>query len=211
MKRLSLHRVLCILLTFVVVGCASNGVITDQAPELTYKKQPYVIGIGDVLMVDVWRNAELSRQAIVRPDGFITMPLMGDVRSEGRTPAELAAIMSSALKKVIKNPEVTVSVTQPVSTAYQFRVRAMGQVNQPVSIAYVEGMTVMDLVLSAGGVSPFGAANRSVLNRLTANGYKEYEIKVRDILEKGDVTTNYILQPGDLITIPEKSLWRGEF
>ncbi|MFQ3262081.1 XrtA/PEP-CTERM system exopolysaccharide export protein [Reinekea sp.] len=202
---------LAIAFVALLVGCASNGSINKTAPELTYKQQPYVIGIGDVLLVDVWRNPELSRQAIVRPDGFITMPLMGDVRSEGRTPSELASVVGSALKKVIKNPEVTISVTQPVSTAYQFRVRAMGQVNQPVSIAYVEGMTVMDLVLAAGGVSPFGAANRSVLNRLTEQGYKEYSIRVNDILESGDVKTNYILQPGDLITIPEKKIWRGEF
>jgi polysaccharide export outer membrane protein len=195
----------------IMSGCSSFGAKSVEAPALTYKKQPYVIGVSDQLRVDVWRNADLTREVSVRPDGFITMPLMGDVKAEGRTPEQLAAVLSGALKSVIKNPEVTVTVTSPVSVAYQFRVRAMGQVVQPVSVAFVEGMTVMDLILGAGGVGPFGAANRATLNRLTENGYVEYPIRIGDILEEGDIQTNYLLQPSDILTVPEKKFWRGEF
>ncbi|WP_199224340.1 polysaccharide biosynthesis/export family protein, partial [Saccharospirillum sp. MSK14-1] len=131
--------------------------------------------------------------------------------SEGKTPEDLARIISDSLKSVIKNPDVTVTVINPLSVAYQFRVRAMGQVNQPISVAFVEGMTVMDLVLAAGGVGPFGAPNRAVLNRQTDEGYKEFRVRINDILEKGDIKTNYLLQPSDILTIPEKRIWRGEF
>lgn len=200
---------------FIVLTLSSCALFRPSEPltrpELTYKQRPYVIGISDQLRVDVWRSAELTRSAVVRPDGFITIPLLGDVKAEGRTPELLANVISQDLKRVIKNPEVTVSVIDPVSVSYQFRVRAMGQVNQPVSIAFVEGMTVMDLVLAAGGISPFGATDRAVLSRLTESGYREYRIRLSDILEQGDITTNYLLQPSDILTVPEKSLWRGEF
>lgn len=211
MKRIFQYVLTGLVMTALLSGCASTGSKSVEAPALTYKKQAYVIGISDQLRVDVWRNADLTRSVSVRPDGFITMPLMGDVKAEGRTPEQLAAVLSGALKSVIKNPEVTVTVTSPVSIAYQFRVRAMGQVVQPVSVAFVEGMTVMDLILGAGGVGPFGAANRAKLNRLTESGYQEYSIRIDDILEKGDIRTNYLLQPSDILTVPEKKFWRGEF
>ncbi|EAR11172.1 XrtA/PEP-CTERM system exopolysaccharide export protein [Reinekea blandensis] len=199
------------LVSVLVFGCASRGVDSIAQPERTYKQQSYVIGISDQLTIDVWRNQDLSRSVIVRPDGFITMPLMGDVRAESRTPEALAEVISVALRQVIKTPEVTVTVTNPVSIAYQYRVRAMGQVNQPTSIAFVEGMTVMDLVLAAGGVSDYGAGNRAILNRETDQGTREYPVFLDDILNEGDIRTNYLLQPADILTIPEKSIWRGEF
>ena len=87
----------------------------------------------------------------------------------------------------------------------------MGEVNQPISIRFVEGMTVMDLALAAGGASPYGAEKRAILSRLTKQGYVDYKVDLRAIFEKGDTTTNYVLQPTDILTIPEKSLWRGEF
>jgi len=200
------------LLSFLTLtGCSLIGSKNLEVPAQTYTKQPYVIGISDQLKVDVWRNVDLTRNVSVRPDGFITMPLMGDVKAEGRTPEVLAGIISDALKAVIKNPEVAVSVTNPVSVAYQYRVRVMGQVNQPISVTFVEGMTVMDLVLAAGGVGPFGAPNRATLNRMTDAGYQEYRVRLDDILENGDISTNYNLQPADILTIPEKRIWRGEF
>jgi polysaccharide biosynthesis/export protein len=199
------------LMTAFVFGCGHFTKGNAYTPQLTYKQKPYVIGVSDQLRVDVWRNSDLSQTVAVRPDGFITMPLMGDVKAEGRTPEALADVISQALKSVIKNPEVTVSVTSPNSIAYQFRVRVMGEVGQPVSVGFVDGMTVMDLVLAAGGITPYGAGNRATLNRLTENGYREYRVRLNDILQKGDIKTNYLLQPSDILTIPEKKFWRGEF
>ena len=211
MSRLIGPSALLVLIALFFSGCTHFAKEPSNRPTLTYKQQPYVIGISDRLRIDVWRNQDLTREVSVRPDGFITMPLMGDVKAEGRTPEALAEEISKALKSVMKTPEVTVTVTAPVSVAYQFRVRVMGEVAQPVSIAFTEGMTVMDLVLAAGGVTPYGAANRAVLNRLTDGEYIEYPVHIDDILQQGDITTNYLLQPSDILTIPEKRFWRGEF
>jgi polysaccharide export outer membrane protein len=207
-----LKRVIIVFMALSVFGCAGWGAKSAvEAPELTYKKKAYVIGISDQLHIDVWRNADLTRSVSVRPDGFITMPLMGDIRAEGRTPEQLAEVISDGLKTVIKSPDVTVTITNPVSVAYQYRVRVLGQVNQPVSVAFVEGMTVMDLVLAAGGVGPYGAPDRASLSRLTDSGYKNYKVKLAEILNEGKIETNYLLQPSDVLTVPEKSIWKGEF
>lgn len=207
-----LKSIAVVMLALSIVGCAGGNLKpSSNAPELTYKKNAYVIGISDQLYVDVWRNADLTRSVSVRPDGFITMPLMGDVRAEGRTPEQLADVIAGGLRSVIKSPDVTVTITNPVSVAYQYRVRVLGQVKQPVSVAFVEGMTVMDLVLAAGGVGPYGAPDRAVLNRLTEQGYRGYRVKLDDILNDGDISTNYLLQPSDVLTVPEKNIWKGEF
>lgn len=203
-------RLGAVLTMLWLIGCASIPAVTST-PELTYSQQAYVIGIADQLRIDVWRNADLTRDVRVRPDGFITMPLMGDVLAQGRTPEALAAIIRQNLKVVIKQPEVAVTVSNPVSVTYQFRVRALGQVNQPISIAFTAGMTVVDLVLAAGGVSPFGAAQRTILYRHTREGYVEYPVHLNAIMLRGEISTNYLLQPADILIIPAKSFWQGEF
>ncbi len=198
---------ICVLL---VSGCTLNNV-SDTEPPYTFRATAYEIGKSDQLLVDVWRNPELTRSMTVRPDGYITMPLMGDILADGRKPEELAAVISNGLKTIIKSPEVTVTVVNPASIEYIYRVRAMGEFNQPTSIRFVEGMTVMDLALAAGGVSPYGAQDRAVLSRMTGEGYKEFRVDLKAIFEDGDTTTNYELQPTDIVTVPEKKLWRGEF
>ncbi len=211
MNRLFLH---CLLVTAALLsGCATfKGTdVSSEKPVITFRASAYVIGKSDQLLIDVWRNPELTRSITVRPDGYITMPLMGDVLADGKEPEELALLISNGLKSIIKNPEVTVTVQNPASIEYIYRVRAMGEVNQPISIRFVEGMTIMDLALAAGGASPYGAEKRAILSRLTAKGYVDYRVDLRAILDKGDTSTNYILQPTDILTIPEKSLWRGEF
>ncbi len=203
---------LCLII-LLLPGCAmfNGSEVTDLKPVITFRATAYVIGKSDQLLIDVWRNPELTRSITVRPDGYITMPLMGDILAEGKRPEELAKVISNGLKSIIKNPEVTVTVQNPASIEYIYRVRAMGEVNQPISLQFVEGMTVMDLALAAGGASPYGAKKRAILSRITKQGYVDYRVDLRAIFEKGDTSTNYVLQPADILTIPEKSLWRGEF
>lgn len=195
----------------LVTACSSMKNIEAEVPLRTFSASDYVIGKYDGLQIDVWRNADLTRGITVRPDGYITLPLMGDIKADGLKPTELASVISDGLKSIIKQPQVTVTVVSPASIEYLHRVRAMGEVNNPVSLAYVEGMTVMDLVLAAGGVSEFGAGSRAVLSRQTLDGTKDYSIDLNAILNKGDTSTNYLLQPTDIITVPEKSFWKGEF
>jgi polysaccharide biosynthesis/export protein len=161
----------------------------------------YIIGPGDTLQVYVWRNPELTTTVPVRPDGKISTPLVEDMVAVGKTPSQLARDVEKVLGEYVRSPQVNIIVTQPVSTFSQLKV--IGQVARPQSLAYREGMTVIDAVLAAGGLAPFAAGNRAKVIR-SENG-KPHEIKVKldNILNKGDLATNIALQPGDVLVVPE--------
>jgi polysaccharide export outer membrane protein len=192
------------LLIILVTGCSSSGNRLDTPPEV----QPtlvYTIGLADSLQIDVWRRSELSVEVTVRPDGMISMPLIGDIVARGKTVGELASDITTELNDYIKSPQVTVIVVNPVSASYQRRVRVTGAVNNQLSVPFRDGMTVLDLVLEAGGPTVFAAANKASLFRKDASGVTAaYSILLNDILLKGKLETNYALQPSDVITVPEK-------
>lgn len=199
---------LLVLLSLVVLvaGCASQTAVTPGAPTDTQPldKQVYQIGIGDQLSVSVWKNPELSVAVPVRPDGMISVPLIGDIVAAGKHPEALAKEITSKLGDYIRSPQVTVVVTNPASSEFLHRVRVTGAVQKPSSLPYAKGMTIMDVVLVSGGLTPFADANDTKLYRATPSGTKVYSVHLKDILEKGDIKTNYPLLPGDIITVPEK-------
>lgn len=161
----------------------------------------YRIGPGDTVQIFVWRNPELSATVPVRPDGKISTPLVEDMIAVGKTPTQLARDMERVLSEYVRSPQVNVIVTQPVSAFSQ--VKVIGQVARPQSIAYREGMTVLDLVLASGGLGQFAAGNRAKIMR-NENG-KEHEIKVRlaDLVNQGDMKQNVNLKAGDVLVVPE--------
>lgn len=201
----------------LLTGCSSmpeqveNQVENTAPPTPEEVVTPYRIGVGDNISINVWRNPELSQSIVVRPDGYVSMPLMGDLKADGRRPEELAREINNSLSSVIRNPEVTVLVSNPTSQEYMNRVRVTGQVGSAVSIPHRPGMTVMDLVLQAGGVTEFGAGNRATLQRVINGEPQRYIVKLDDIFSNGDMRTNYPVYPGDVISVPEKQLLRGEF
>lgn len=208
MARLSFSfwlRAACAALLFALSGCASQG--TQEAPPAaeTTPVGDYKIGVGDSLQVNVWRNPELSMAVVVRPDGKISLPLVGDVAAAGQTSAALATGLATALNNFVRSPQVTVIVTNPVSTDFQRRVRVTGAVNSPQSLPYREGMTVLDLVLLAGGTSDFASGNSAKLYRKVNGQTKVFNILLEDLLEEGRLETNYLLQPSDIVTVPERA------
>jgi polysaccharide export outer membrane protein len=164
----------------------------------------YRIGPADRVQVDVWRNPDVSVNTPVRPDGMISVPLVGDVRAGGRTPEELAEVIEQALGYYIRDTEVTVIVTELNSHEFLFRVRVTGAVEEPLSMAFRPGMTVLDLVLEAGGTTEFAAPNRSRLYRTNGQENRTYPVRLDDILADGDLSTNYTLRPGDIVAVPER-------
>jgi polysaccharide export outer membrane protein len=121
----------------------------------------YLIGVDDMVQVSVWRNPDLGITAPVRPDGKISVPLVGDVTAGGRTPDEVAKDLQQKLAAYVREPQVTVILTELRSHEYLSRVRVTGAVRQPISIPYRQGMTVLDAVLAAGSPSsphPIGRA-----------------------------------------------------
>jgi polysaccharide export outer membrane protein len=118
----------------------------------------------------------------------------------------LAKTVKKKLAVFIRNPQVTVLVTDPSSSDFQQRVRVTGAVEKPISLAYRDGMTVLDLVLEAGGTNKFAVPNKTRLYRTTKEGTKIYKVLLDDILKKGRLQTNYKLLPSDILTVPERAL-----
>lgn len=190
-----------------LVACSNVPVESGPPPEVKEfaMDKNYRIGVGDDVSIKVWRNEELSVQVPVRPDGKVSSPLVGDIVAAGLTTQELSKSISEKLSNYVRNPEVTVIVTNPASADFLRRVRVTGSVRNPLSVSYRQGMTVMDLVLQAGGLTEFASPNKSRLYRTVDGKTKIYPVNLDDILQRGDLTTNYTLYPSDVVTIPERS------
>lgn len=197
-----------LFLSLAVVACATTGNMQSSPPpaDMSVAVDAYKIGVDDIVQVSVWRNPELGITVPVRPDGMITVPLVGDVAAGGRTPSEVAADIQSKLAAYVRDPQVAVILTDLRSHEYLSRVRVTGAVRQPISIPFRQGMTVLDAVLAAGGVTEFAAPDRSDLYRKSGNSTLSYQVRLDRILNRGDLTTNFKVAPGDVITVPERVL-----
>jgi polysaccharide biosynthesis/export protein len=198
---MGLQRFVFCLAVLVASGCSTNAKAppaVDNKPTFT---DQYLIGIGDSLKVDVYKNPDLSAVVTVRPDGKITVPVAGDVSVGGQTPEQVSKTIADALGVYIRDPIVTTTVAGMGSNEYLTRVRVTGAVTSPQSLPYRNGMTVMDLVLGAGGVNEFANPGKTILYR--ANG-EHFQVRLDRIMKNGDMTTNYPLKPGDVITVPER-------
>lgn len=211
MRFLSVSRAL-IGLTLPAValsGCASGGG-GQQLPPASFVSQQegpgeeYVIGPLDDLTVFVWRNPELGAKVQVRPDGRITTPLIADMPAVGKTPKQLSDDMKVALSKYIENPLVSVIVNN-FSGTFSQQVRVVGATEKPASIPYRANMTLLDAMISVGGLSEYAAGNRARLVRFNRDTGKqqEYQVRIGDLLKRGDSKANVMLSPGDVIIIPE--------
>ena len=196
---------LIILMLLVILTLAPVAQAAEEpapAPPPTDESSAhYIIGPGDMLQVFVWRNSELTASVPVRPDGKISTPLVEDMVAVGKTPSQLARDIEKVLSEYIRSPQVSVIVSQPVSTFSQ--VKIIGQVGKPQSIAFREGMTVLDAVLAVGGLAPFAAGNRAKIVRADHGKIKEIRVKLADLLNDGDLKQNLLLQSGDVLVIPE--------
>lgn len=200
-----MNKLVLILVTLFIVGCSTKREyppIEPYAPS-TSGQSTYVIGVGDMLSISVWRNQDLSVQVPVRPDGKVSVPLVGDIQAAGLSAEQLAQKLTSELSNYVRTPQVTVIVENAVSSEFLHRVRITGAVNSPMSVPYRDGMTVMDIVLLAGGLTPLADANGAKLYRNTSEGTKAYPVYLEDILDKGDLRSNYAISPSDTITVPE--------
>lgn len=194
------------LSVFLLAACASTGPRSPEPPAQTLAAvEDYRIGVDDVVQVTVWRNPELGITVPVRPDGKISVPLVGDVVAGGRNPSEVAADIQDKLGAFVRDPQVAVILTELRSHEYLSRVRVTGAVRQPISIPYRQGMTVLDAVLAAGGANEFAAPDRTSLHRKQAETTNTYAVRLDRILQQGDLVTNYAVQPGDVVIVPERA------
>ena len=202
---------LALMAVAFVAGCASPQSSSQEAINQALSLQTstsvdeYVLGPTDSIQISVWRNQDLSIGVPVRPDGRVSMPLIGDVMATGKTPEQLANEIEQGLASYIREPQVTVVVTSMGSHEFSDRVRVTGAVNQPISVPHRPGMTVLDMMLSAGGANPFANLNSSMLYRALDNRMVAIPVRLDDILNSGDVSTNYRMRPGDILAVPERN------
>ncbi len=201
-----------LLIACAISACSSGGNYANRVvniSDLNDRPQQivteYRIGIGDSLQINVWKNPDLGATVPVRPDGKISAPLVGDIAVAGRTPEEVAKVITKRLSKFLRTPHVVVIMTGLESTTYISRVRITGAVIQSSSLQFSQGMTILDAVLAAGGPGEYANTKDTKLFRRIDNETAVISIDLNSILVEGNLADNIRLMPGDTITIPERS------
>jgi polysaccharide export outer membrane protein len=188
----------CIAILLSVASCTTYPPAPKEAMTGDYE---YVIGPLDTINIIVWRNPELSLVVPVRPDGKITAPLVDDLVAQGKTPTALAKDIEKALSKFIREPVVTVVVTNFAGPASE-QIRVIGEAAKPQVLPYRKGMTVLDVMIAVGGLTPFADGNRATISR-GAEGGKSYSVRLRDLVTRGEISANVEMRPGDILVIPQ--------
>ena len=184
--------------TLIISGCGSFPPAPTLAASPDYN---YIIGPGDTINIVVWRSPELSMLVPVRPDGKIAAPLVEDLPAIGKTATVLARDIEKALSKVIRDPVVTVIVTNFVGP-YSEQIRVVGEAAKPQVLSYRHKMTLLDVMIAVGGVTDFADGNGARILR-TAEGNKQYSVRLKDLVKRGDVSANVEMKPGDVLIIPQ--------
>jgi len=199
------------LFALFMSGCA---LLVDDLEELPAEPfvppqegpgEPYLIGPLDNLQVVVWRNPELTQSSQVRPDGRFSMPLVDDIEATGKTPEQLARDIEQQLEEYLASPIVSVIVTGFVGPFSQ-QVRVVGEAAQPQSIPYRANMTLLDVMISVGGLTDFSDGDRARLIRFIDGEQREFRLRIDDLIRDGDINANVKILPGDVIIIPESIL-----
>jgi polysaccharide biosynthesis/export protein len=173
-------------------AAAATSAVNGEVP------RDYVIGVEDVLDVRFWKDADLSREVVVRPDGKIALELLNDVQAAGLTPDELRASLMVGAKRYVEDPAVTVIVKQINSR----KVYITGMVEKPGGYPLSTGMTVLQLISMSGGLKEFAKAKDIVVTRTEKGVPLVYSFNYRDILKGKNLTQNIVLKPGDSIVVP---------
>jgi polysaccharide biosynthesis/export protein len=195
-------RLLAASVFVVLAGCASGPAYPPAPAELpTTHDYTYVIGPGDSLNIIVWRNPELSMSVPVRPDGKVAAPLVDELVAQGKTSVQLARDIEKVLSKYVRDPVVTVLVSNFVGP-YSEQIRVVGEAARPQFLPYKSKMTLLDVMIAVGGLTDFAAGNRATILR-TGDGNKRYSVRIHDLIKDGDVSANVEMRPGDILIIPQ--------
>ncbi len=186
---------------FLAAGCGSFASHPPAPVNAGSADYSYIIGAGDTLSIVVWRNPELSTTVPVRPDGKLTTPLVEELVAQGKTSSQVAREIEKKLSAYVRDPVVTVVVTSFVGP-YSEQIRVVGQAARPQFLPYKQKMTVLDVMIAVGGLTDFADGNGASIVR-TAEGNKQYSVRLSDLIKRGDVSANVEMRPGDILIIPQ--------
>jgi polysaccharide export outer membrane protein len=175
------------------------------APDNAAKSAPgvrpesYIIGAEDVISVFVWKEPDMSKSVPVRPDGMISLPLVGEVKAAGYTPVQLQDVLADAMKKYVSEPQVTVVIEKVASLNFNI----VGEVNHPGYFPLTRRMTVLDAIALAGGFKDFAKTKKVYVLRTAANGSQErLPFNYKEVIKGQNPQQNIELQPRDTIVVP---------
>ena len=182
-----------------VAGCATSPTVAPPPRQSSTPAGEYVIGAADVLRVTVWRNPELSADVPVRPDGMISVPLVNEIRAEGKTPTALKEDITTGMAEFITNPEITVVVLQVNSK----KAHVLGEVVRSGPVSLETEMRVLDAIAAAGGFGPFANKKKIRILRRAGGQEVEYRFNYSEYLSGKSPDSNLLLLPGDTVVVPD--------
>lgn len=184
-----------ILAALPAAAVAQEG--TDSAAE-GFDPPSFIIEANDILEVFVWKEPDLSRKVLVRPDGYISFPLVQDLKAAGMTPAELKQQLEIKLKEYLTAPNVTVIV----DAIMHYRIYVTGKVQAPSSFILEKPITVLQAISMAGGLQEFANESEVKIVRPTSSGYSYLDFNYKEIIKGRNVSQNIYLESGDVVVVP---------
>ena len=158
----------------------------------------YRLGAEDILLVSVWKDEQLTREVVVRPDGMFSFPLVGDIHAENQTVDDIRGELVNRLTKYIPNPNVSVAVTKVAS----YKVYVVGRVNKPGEYVIGHYADVLQALSLAGGLTPFAGENDIKVMRRVRGEQQAIPFRYGDIRKGRDLEQNILLQRGDVVMVP---------
>ncbi len=176
----------------------AQAAMPQKASPMDPANPGYIIGPEDVLKIDVWKEPEMSGTVPVRPDGKISMALLGDVQAAALTPTQLTTQLTDLLKKYLEDPRVTVTVAAVNSR----RVFILGQVGRPGAYPLLPEMTVLQALSTAGGLGTYAAADKIYVLRNESGKQVKLAFQYKQVIKGNKPEQNIVLQAGDTIVVP---------
>src|SRR5262245_8676629 len=182
----------------VVEGFCILGNRVSMAAETAVAEPAYLLGPEDVLKVAVWKDEHLTQETVVRPDGMITFPLIGDVAAANRTAEDVRNDIAKRLSKFLPNPNVTVTVLKVLS----YRIYVLGRVNKPGEFLVGHHTDVLQALSMAGGLTPYASENDIKIMRRSGGDQQVFFFRYGDMRKEKDLKQNILLQRGDVVMVP---------
>ena len=195
-QTIAVKCLVCLFIINAFISCVAGG--PEVSPNTQVPDSGYTLGPEDVLLVSVWKDEHLTREVLVRPDGMISFPLVGDVPAEGRTVEELRIDLAKRLIKYIPAVNITVAVIKPLS----YKVYVVGRVAKPGEFLVGHYTDVLQALSLAGGLTPFAAENDIKVVRRVMGQQQTFPFRYGDVRKGMDLEQNIILQRGDVVMVP---------